>query len=148
MDERVFNENWNGWRPKEEVEQERETGVKSWVFFPFWFSIRGTRGDKTKRAVTQRNNPSSVPPCSCCSSLLPSSLQFPQIPAEIRVSVHRDGLLTSSASYRASCTLTATPHNTSVTAGINGFNHFHFHFPWSALNAWLKYSTINPVLYK
>ena len=72
--------------------------TRDFFFSPVWFSIRGTRGDKTKRTVTQRNNPSSVPSCSCSSSsssslsltlslsLSPSlslSLQFPQIPAEI-----------------------------------------------------------------
>lgn len=64
------------WRDSEVKKRQR------FFFFPVWFSIRGTRGDKTKRTVTQRNNPPSVPSCSCCSSL-PLSVQFPQIPTEI-----------------------------------------------------------------
>lgn len=60
-----------GWSEKEKLERHRNK--KRQIFFPVWFSIRGTRGDKTKRTVTQRNNPCSVPSCSCCSSLLPLS---------------------------------------------------------------------------
>lgn len=75
-----------GWSEKEKLERHRSKKRQRFFFFcAVWFSIRGTRADKTKRTVTQRNNPSSVPSCSCCSSLPPPSLslQFPQIPAEI-----------------------------------------------------------------
>lgn len=42
------------------MEREGETGARG-VKRQFFFLLKGTRGDKTKRAVTQRNNPSTVP---------------------------------------------------------------------------------------
>ena len=113
-----------GWSKKEELERH-----KRFFFSPVWFSIRGTRGDKTKRTVTQRNNPSSVPSCSCSSSSSSSlsltlslsvslSLSLSPISTDScwdRVAVHRDSLLTSSATYWVTCTLTVPPHDTSVT---------------------------------
>lgn len=42
------------------MEREGETGARG-VKRQLFFLLKGTRGDKTKRAVTQRNNPSTVP---------------------------------------------------------------------------------------
>lgn len=59
------------------MEKESEGGAwtRNWRgtsdFFSIWSCIRGAGGDKTKRTVTQRNNPSSVPSCFCSFSLLP-----------------------------------------------------------------------------